>query len=65
MAASDRERLWHRVVDWEIEVKDSAADLRAAQARHDEAVARYAATLSELAAIDGQHEAHESEQGVE
>jgi hypothetical protein len=46
--ASARERLWHLVADWEIAVRDAAADLQAAQARYDEAVACHATAVGDL-----------------
>lgn len=52
MTANDRARLWNVLVDWEIEVKDAAADLRAGQARCDEAVSCHAKALADLAAFD-------------
>ena len=52
MTANDRARFWNVLVDWEIEVKDAAADLRAGQARYDEAISCHAKAREELAAFD-------------
>jgi hypothetical protein len=45
------DRLWHRVVDWEIAVRDAVADIRAAQALHAEALEFLEAARGAFAAV--------------
>jgi len=48
---TDLQRAWHRLVDWEIAVKDAAVDLAASQSCYGEAVRGLKLAIAEVEVI--------------